>query len=358
MEAAAALGVVFTTLFAVGLLLVRLAADNVHIDPDCVLYGAIETVVLETVGTSGMPRAALVNAAVLAVNLGLVVVFFKELKICAFDPQLATALGIPANVLHYSSMALTAATLVAAFESVGSILVLAMLIAPAAAAHLVTDRLPRMIGLSLLVASLSALGGHALAITVPPVLFPRLGFPSVVDASTAGMTAVVAGMFLVAAILFGPRYGLLVRLVNQARLGMNIAADDILGRLYRSQETVPRAEQQFESPAVGPLLRRLAVLKLWWRGELASPKPAYQLTDLGRRRAESLVRSHRLWESYMAKHFPLPDDHLHESAERAEHFIDGPLRERLAAELDGLDQDPHGRTIPAESPTAQPPNAS
>ncbi|HLQ43889.1 MAG TPA: metal ABC transporter permease, partial [Planctomycetaceae bacterium] len=68
-ESSAALGVVFTSLFALGLLLIRAIADDVHIDPDCVLYGTIETSVLETVGGSGVPRAVVVNGVVLGVNL-------------------------------------------------------------------------------------------------------------------------------------------------------------------------------------------------------------------------------------------------------------------------------------------------
>ena len=144
-ESSAALGVVFTSLFALGLLLIRAVADDVHIDPDCVLYGAIEMAPLETIGKSGVPRAVVVNGVVLVINLLLTILLFKELRLSAFDPALATTQGIPANVMHYGLMGVTAMTLVAAFESVGSILVIAMLIIPPATAYLLTDRLPRMI---------------------------------------------------------------------------------------------------------------------------------------------------------------------------------------------------------------------
>ena len=144
-ESSAALGVVFITLFAFGLLLIRLKADSVHIDPDCVLFGSVET---------PKSRQTWMVGILLCVNLLLVTIFYKELKVSAFDPGLATSLGIHAKTMHYALMAVTAATLVAAFESVGSILVIAMLIAPPATAYLLTDRLSHMIILSLLIAAL------------------------------------------------------------------------------------------------------------------------------------------------------------------------------------------------------------
>ncbi|MGE3316627.1 MAG: metal ABC transporter permease, partial [Planctomycetaceae bacterium] len=221
-DSTAALGVVFTTLFALGLLLIRIEADSVHIDPDCVLYGTIETVVLDTVGNSDVPRAAIANGAVLAVGLLLMLLFYKELKISAFDPELATTLGINARVLHYTLMAATSITLVAAFESVGSILVIAMLIVPAATASLLTERLSVMILLSLVIATVSSLRGHAAAITLPEVVFGSLGFPVGRCASTAGMMSAAAGVFFVSAVLFAPKQGVLSRAVSQVRLSLKI----------------------------------------------------------------------------------------------------------------------------------------
>jgi len=352
-ESGAALGVVFTTMFALGLLLIRLSADSVHIDPDCVLYGTIETVVMDTIGSTGIPRAAVVSGSVLLLNLALVLLFFKELRISAFDPALATTLGINAHLMHYALMSVTAATLVSAFESVGSILVIAMLIAPAATAHLLTDRLSTMLGLCLGTAALCAALGHTLAITLPSIVFSRLGFDSVVDASTAGMMAVAAGLLFTTAMLFGPRYGVFSRLLDQLRLSQTIAAEDVLGLLYRFEEQ--------RQPDAGTNLRvfaqlmgasyartRLAIYRLVWKGQLSAVATGYRLTPAGRQRAEQLVRSHRLWESYMAKHFELPSDHLHESAARVEHFLDPKLRAKLEAELDAPERDPHGRAIPAE----------
>lgn len=346
-EANAALGVVFTSLFAVGLLMVRRFADRIDLDPDCVLYGTIETTVVDTIAGTPIPRAAVINGAVLLLNLLLTVVFFKELRLSAFDAAFATTMGIPPTVMHYTLTAVTAATLVAAFESVGSILVIAMMVGPVATARLLTDGLRSMVVWSLLVAAVAAIVGHVAAITLPGILFRRLGFATVTDASTAGMTAVACGVLFFAAALFGPRYGVMCRLVRRTRLAIQVAGEDILGLLYRGEEA--RAAKEMEPPfgRVGRL-RRFAILWLRWKGEVSRVERTWRLTSVGRHHAELLVRSHRLWETYMAKHFELPDDHLHETAERVEHFIDQDLRVRIAAELAAPSRDPHGREIPTE----------
>lgn len=207
----ASMGIVFTTLFALGLLLIVQAADHVDLDPGCVLYGAIELTPLDVVwrpevlGTVlELPRAALVLAAVTLLNALFVLFFFKELRISSFDPELATTMGINANVMHYLLMTLVAVTTVAAFEAVGSIIVIAMLIVPAATAHLLTDRLAPMVVISFALALLTALLGHLSALLVPG----WLGFEST---STSGMMAVMAGLIFTVVLFCAPRHGILIR---------------------------------------------------------------------------------------------------------------------------------------------------
>ena len=356
-EATAALGVVFTTMFATGLLLMR-TVDKAHVDVDCVLYGSLFDMVLNTTEIAGreVPRAVVANGAMVLINLCLVAVFFKELTISTFDAELATALGISAAAINYVLMAVTAATIVAVFESVGSIIVIAMLVVPAATAFLLTSRLERMIPLSLIIAGLSALIGHALAISVPSVLFSRLGFENVPDASTTGMMAATSGGLFFLALLFAPRQGILSRLVQKTRLNLRVASDDLLGLLYRMEELELDAETR-EAPALlarqlgyKRLITRLAVGRLMLQQMLAKINGEYHLTPLGKERARGLVRGHRLWESYMAQHFQLSDERLHKSAHRIEHYLGPDLRSDLASELESPTEDPHGRSIPEEHP--------
>ncbi len=212
----ASMGIVFTTLFAIGLILIVRAADHVDLDPGCVLYGAIELTPLDTVwrpewfGLSlEVPRAALVLGAVCLFNLAFVLLFFKELRIASFDPELATTLGINANLMHYLLMTVVAITTVAAFEAVGSIIVIAMLIVPGATAHLLTDRLSVMLVWSVVLGLLTAFLGHLSAVLLPG----WLGMPKAMldSTSTSGMMAVVSGILFGLALLFAPRHGVIAR---------------------------------------------------------------------------------------------------------------------------------------------------
>jgi len=211
----ASMGIVFTSMFALGLILIVRAADHVDLDPGCVLYGAIELTPLDVVwrpelfgAVFEVPRAALVLVIVTVVNAAFVVLFFKELRISSFDPELATTQGINANIMHYLLMTLVAVTTVAAFEVVGSIIVIAMLIVPAAAAHLLTDKLVGMVVISVVLAVLSAVLGHVSALIVPS----WFGFETT---SSSGMMAVMSGLIFGCILLFAPRYGVLAKLFRR-----------------------------------------------------------------------------------------------------------------------------------------------
>jgi manganese/zinc/iron transport system permease protein len=209
----ASMGVVFTGLFALGLVLVVQAADKVDLDPGCVLYGAIEMTPLDTTKFFGcaVPRVVITLGAVVLLNLTCIVLFYKELKITSFDPALATTLGISARLMHYLLMTLVAITAVASFEAVGNILVVAMLIVPAAAAYMLTDRLSVMILLSVLFGIASSVVGHLSAIMVPPIF----GFGST---TTAGMMALATGVLFVLAALCGPRHGIITKMILRRRV--------------------------------------------------------------------------------------------------------------------------------------------
>jgi len=346
LDRGASMGVVFTTLFAIGLILIRQAADHVDLDPSCVLYGAIELTPLDTVLLWGLdvPKAAITSGTMLLVNLIFVVVFFKELKITAFDPALATTMGINANAMHYVLMTLVAATTIASFESVGSILVIAMLIVPGAAAHLITDRLNRMLAISMVFAVLSALLGHLSAITVP-VWF---GFQ---DTSTAGMMALMTGVLFVLVMLLSPRYGVFSRMVNQLRLGLNIIGDDILGFLYRYDELASSNAAPVPISDVQKALRsgRPVRLMTWFlarKGLLTHLDDGLTLTPQGKAAGRGLIRSHRLWEAYLCDVMGYCDADVHRHAHRFEHVTDPELQRQLKNVTGNPERDPHQREIP------------
>lgn len=346
----ASLGVVFTSLFAIGLVMIVRAADHVDLDPGCVLYGAIESTPLDTWDVLGwqVPRVVVTLAAVALVNLLYVTLFFKELKIAAFDPGLATTSGFSASLMHYSLTTLVAVTAVASFESVGNILVVAMLVTPPATARLLTDRLSTMIWLGALIAAASAVLGHVAAVEVP-------GWFGLGSTTTAGMMAVVVGLFFTAALFFSPRQGVVVRAGRRVLLSLRILGEDALGALYRADEkTGPAAPSSLSAATLRSQLLcqalplRLVLWELRRRGLVESDHGGFRLTDKGAVQARELVRSHRLWEQYLVERAGLPPDRIHPEAERLEHVTDRAMRDLLDQETSTAATDPHGKAIPDE----------
>jgi manganese/zinc/iron transport system permease protein len=329
-------------------MLERHGARQVHVDAECVLYGAMQGVIWPTapatigelfsgVGLAEFPRQVTTLAVVCLLDALVVTLLFKELRISAFDPALAAAQGISPGLMHYLLMTLTAITTVAAFEAVGSILVVAMLIVPAAAAHLLTDRLAVMLILAAVLAAVAASGGYAAAASLS------------VDA--AGMIGVALGALLVVVGLLAPRHGWLGRFLRWAALSVSILREDMLGMLYRFSELAPASApaltpQQLREAVGGGTAARLALWRLLRRGEAARAGAGVRLTEPGRSRAADIIRSHRLWESYLVRHLGLRPDHVHGTATRLEHLTDETMQERLAAGTDRPRQDPHGREIP------------
>ena len=344
----ASMGVVFTSLFALGLVMIVQAADHVDLDASCVLFGAIEYTPLDTIRVGGfdIPRAVIVLGSMALVNLMFVAVFFKELKLSSFDPALATTLGFSSGTMHYLLMIFVAVTAVAAFESVGNILVVAMFIVPPAAAYMLTDRLGNMILLSTAIAAISAVGGHLAAIELPS----WFGYRST---TTAGMMAVVSGLLLFLAVMLGPRHGVVTRIVRRKMLAMQVLVDDIIALLFRHEED---GDQQSLSASD---LRRLLICGTWSlaiaakklvrSGEIRLESQRLALTDAGRSRAQNLVRSHRLWESYLQDHAGMSEARVHPPADEFEHFTDSRLRQQLGQGTDSTPTDPHGRQIPDEA---------
>lgn len=337
----AAMGITSTALLSVGVLLLENFAKQAHIDQSCILYGNIESVALESLTFAGLevPSALPTMFWALVAVLVFVTLFWKELKLTSFDPALATAIGINATLIHYLLMGMTAVVSVASFEAVGALFPVAMLIIPPATAHLLTDRLSRMVGWSVGLALSTSLFGYVLS--------------KLLDVNTGGMMAVVAGLQFFAAVVFAPRYGIVGKLRNQLSLAARISGEDIAALLYRQEE--PSRSRDGTATTVGDLVRaigggfvaRYALLRLVRRGDVKrTSRGGLELTEKGRREAESLVRSHRLWEAYLDKNFHLPLDHLHAPAERIEHFIGPELQQQLAESLPKAALDPHGREIP------------
>lgn len=333
----ASIGVAFTFLFALGVVLISLYGDGAHIDLDHVLYGEIAYAPFDMVMVGDLPlgpRAMWVNAILILFNGLTIGLLFKQFKICSFDPATASSLGIPVNLMHYLLMFLVSVTCVGAFESVGAILVVAMLIVPPATAYLLTDDLKAMLFTSFVIGIASSITGYY--------------FARAFDVSIAGAMALMSGCLFAAAFLFSPKYGYVSKRLHQARLSERERQEDILLALWRFAEAglkdidvhALEVELKWGAGQLRSSLRRLAQ-----KGLLKVGSGQFELSEEGARQTKALIRRHRLFESYLEKHGVRPD-HVHLSADRGEHYIQPETTERIDKVLGERLEDPHGRVIP------------
>jgi manganese/zinc/iron transport system permease protein len=228
----ASIGLVFPALFSIGVILISRYAGDVHLDTDSVLLGELALAPFDQVVIGGAefgPRALWTMGAILVLNLVLIGLAWKELKLATVDPGLAALLGFSPIAIHYSLMAMVSITAVGAFDAVGSILVVALMIAPPATAYLLVDRFAPMLWVGAAVAAASAILGYGVAFAL--------------DVSIAGSMATVCGLFFATAILMAPRRGLVAqaRRRNSQRLELGIRM--LLVHLLHHRETEAEVEE-------------------------------------------------------------------------------------------------------------------
>ena len=324
----ASVGVSFTTLFAAGVLLVTLSGSRIDLDPGCVLYGILEMVPFDTVDVYGwdIPRAFLsASFVLLLVSFGMWCTWRWQL-FTAFDCDAAKAAGVPTVAVTTGLLVGVSLATVTGFVAVGAILVVAMLVVPAATAERLVHRLHHAVWLAVVIAVVGAAGGYLLAW--------KLG------TSAAGMMAVVLGVEYVIAILVAPDDGVVARLISKLVYLWRVQCEDRLASLWRAEES----GQVRHEDAFGGLVNRWLCVN----GQVRKQEDDLVLTPQGRLNAEVIVRSHRLWETWLGKHVDLPVDHLHPPAEWIEHHLGEQIRKRIEKELGNEDVDPHGSVIPRE----------
>jgi manganese/zinc/iron transport system permease protein len=194
----AAIGLVFPLFFSVGVILISQYARDVHLDTDMVLLGELAFASLNRIFFFGVDvgsYALWLMSGILALNLLCVWLFFKELQVSAFDAVYSTVIACNPVALYYLLMGLTSITAVGAFDVVGAIVVVALMITPPATAFLCTERLPTMILLSCFFGVCAAMGGYWVAASA--------------DVSIAGSIAFMSGVQFIGALLFAPSKGLI-----------------------------------------------------------------------------------------------------------------------------------------------------
>ena len=245
----ASIGLVFPALFSVAVVLIARFAGSVHLDTDAVLLGELAFAPfrrLRAGGTDLGPMSLWVMGGILLLNIIFIAALYKELKVTTFDPALAAALGFSPALLHYGFMSVVSITAVGAFDAVGSVLVVSLMIAPPAAAYLLSDRLPTVLVLSAALGAMSALGGFWAA--------------WLADASIAGSMATFAGGTFAAAFLFAPGRGVIAQARRRSRQRIDFAQLMLAIHLLNHEGT-PEADEENREAHLGRHLR--------WRPEFA-----------------------------------------------------------------------------------------
>lgn len=331
-----ALGLVLASFFAVGICLMtmiqRLPTGN-KTGIDKFLFGQAAAL-----GADDVRLIAIVTVLVIAV----ITIFYKEFLATSFDAGFARVCGFPVQLIHYGLMLLLAFSVVIALQAVGVVLVSAMLITPAAAAYLLTDRMSRMLWMSAL---------FGMAAGAVGAFFSYLG-PNL---PTGPFMVLGATTVFVVAFLFGPRHGVIMRWWRQRSRAQRVQRENTLKSIYhvleardfkgegvslrelseRRRETIEEAFQQVAE------LDRHGLVTLHEEGNLAFLTPAGWLL------ACAIVRNHRLWELYLTNAAQIAADHVHEDAEKIEHVLGEEVVRELERRLEYATTDPHGRRIPS-----------
>ncbi len=224
-----AIGLVFPALFSIGVILIAKNANDVHLDVDAVLLGELAFAPFDRLMMSGMdlgPKSLWVMGVILIITITLLLLFFKELKVSTFDVGLSSALGFSPAILHYGLMSVSSITVVGAFEAVGAILVVALMIAPAATSYLLTSDLKKMLVLSVLFGVFSAISGYWLAHWL--------------DASIAGSISTMLGIVFLIVYLFAPNKGLIAVMYRQKQQRIEVSLLTFLLHLNNHNEVEER----------------------------------------------------------------------------------------------------------------------
>lgn len=285
MRGDAAVGLVFSSMFALGVLLISAFARNIHLDVDSVLLGEIGLVWLDMRRFAGMdlPLAVWTLGAVGLLNAGFVALFWKELKLASFDPGLAQALGFAPHWLERGLLALTALTAVAAFEAVGVVLFLAFVVVPALAASLLARSLAGVLALAV------AFGLLGVGVGL------RAGFRW--DVNIGGAMALATGLGLAAALILSPRAGLVAVLTRQRAGGRTARLEALLVHLSSHAGTPDQRRENRPATLTGhlgwsPAQARATTLDALDGGLIARAGDELTLTATGQARADHLARAH------------------------------------------------------------------
>jgi len=254
-----AIGLVFPALFSIGVIMIAKNANDVHLDVDAVLLGELAFAPFDRLLISGVdvgPKSLWIIGSILMITVTLLITFFKELKVSTFDAGLAASLGFSPAVIHYGLMSVSSVTTVGAFDAVGAILVVALMIAPAATAYLLTTDLKKMLALAITFAVFSAISGY--------------WFAHWLDASIAGSITTMLGLLFLIVYLFAPSKGIIVVLYREKQQRTEVSLLTFLLHLKNHNEEEERHVNHLNEHINWQKVRSKTVLELALKNNMIS----------------------------------------------------------------------------------------
>lgn len=271
-----AIGLVFPALFSIGVILIAKNANDVHLDIDAVLLGELAFAPFDRLLFNDIdlgPKSLWVIGTILMITITLLIMFFKELKLSTFDKGLAATLGFSPILIHYGLMTVSSITVVGAFDAVGAILVVALMIAPAASAYLLTNDLKKMLLLSCTFGVFAAISGYWLA--------------NLLDGSIAGSMTTMLGVTFLMVYFFAPNKGLISVMFRQKRQRKEVSLLTFLLHLQNHSEERERHVNHLQEHINWQKIRSKTVLDLALRNNMISiEKNIVTLTDKGQKFTE------------------------------------------------------------------------
>ena len=315
-----AIGIMYTGIFALGVVVVSIFRHYIHIDLMHFIMGDILGV-----ADSDLWASAFVAALVLSI----LILFFRHFQLATFDPVMAASIGLPVLLLDYLLTTCVSLVVVSAVSMVGVILVVGLLITPAATAYLLCDRLDRMMVLAALFGVTSVIGGLYLCVWL--------------DSAGGGAIMLFCTLQFLVVLTVAPRYGLLARWLRLRRLVPQQLVEDVLTTILRYEEDTPTAVIRQYAHQPTHLVKALRQMEQ--DGRIIASAAGYRLTEQGEKEAHQVLRAHRLWETYLES-IGTPEEAVHPTAHHLEHVrADGTL-DYLDEKLGQPSHDPHGKKIP------------
>jgi ABC-type Mn2+/Zn2+ transport system permease subunit len=315
-----AIGIMYTGIFALGVVAVSIFRHYIHIDLMHFIMGDI----------LGVADTDLwVSAFVAATVLTILILFFRHFQLTTFDPVMAASIGLPVLLLDYVLTTCVSLVVVSAVSMVGVILVVGLLITPAATAYLLSDRLDKMMMLAALFGVTSVIGGLYLCVWL--------------DSAGGGAIMLFCTLQFLVVFIVAPKYGLLSRWIRMRNLIPQQTVEDVLTTILRHDKPTPKSViTQYVEPRkhLDRILKRMIQ-----DGMLSELNADFSLTEKGLKEANKVLRAHRLWESYLET-IGTPSKDVHPTAHHLEHLRRKDTVEYLESKLGRPRQDPHGKSIP------------